>query len=107
MHTFAHGDHFSWQAQGKPRGLVLQSRFFVIGARDRNCFTSSCNFRGRRGTLEMVVIVEEIRFRDRYKMIFGYVARLQSSWQAQHSVTLDVQISWQAQRLVNLEMQIS
>ena len=24
---FAHGDHFSWQAQGKPRALVLQIDF--------------------------------------------------------------------------------
>ena len=29
MRIFAHGGHFSWQAQGKPRALVLQSRLFV------------------------------------------------------------------------------
>ena len=61
----AHGDHFSWQAQGKPRVLVLQSRLFVTGARDRRCLISKCSFRGRRSTLDMVVIVKELRFRDR------------------------------------------
>ena len=60
-----HGSHFSWQAQGKPRVLVLQRRLFVTGARDRSCFTSKCNFRGRCSTLDMVVIVEELRLRDR------------------------------------------
>ena len=40
-------------------------------------------------------------------MTFGHVARLQTSWQVQHSVTLDAQISWQAQHFVNLEVQIS
>ena len=48
------GDHFSWQAQGNPRVLVLQSRLFVTGARDRSCFTSTCTFRGRCSTLDMV-----------------------------------------------------
>ena len=33
--------------------------------RDRNCFTSKCSFRCRCSTLDMVVIVEELRFRDR------------------------------------------
>ena len=33
VHIFAHGGHFSWQAPGKPRVLVLQSRLFVTGAR--------------------------------------------------------------------------
>ena len=47
----------------------------------------------------MLVIVEELRFRDRCRIVtFGHVARLQlPAWQAQH---LEVQISWQAQRLV-------
>ena len=43
-------------------------------------------------------------------MTFGHVARLQISWQAQHSVILDVQISWQVlhfEHFVNLEVQIS
>ena len=62
---FAHGGDFSWQAQGEPRALVLQSRLFVAGARDRGCFTSKCSFRGRCSTLGMVVIVQELRFRDR------------------------------------------
>ena len=66
VRIFAHGGHFSWQAQGKPRVLVLQSRLFVTGARrDRSCFTSKRSFRGRRSTLDMVVIVLELRFRDR------------------------------------------
>ena len=65
MPILAHGGDFSWQAQGKPCVLVLQSRPFVTGARDRSCFTSKCSFRGRCGTLDMVVIVEELRFRDR------------------------------------------
>ena len=60
-----HGGDFSRQAQGKPRALVLQSRLFVTGARDRSCFKSKCTFRGRRSTLDMVVTVEELRFRDR------------------------------------------
>ena len=62
---FVHGGDLSWQAQGKPRVLVLQSRLFVTGARDRSCFTSKCSFRGRRSTLDMVVIFEELRFPDR------------------------------------------
>ena len=51
--------------QGKPHVLVLQSRLFVTGARDRSCLTSKCSFRGRRSTVDMVVMVEELRFRDR------------------------------------------
>ena len=35
---------FSWEAQGKPRVLVLQSRRFVTGARDRTCFTWKYSF---------------------------------------------------------------
>ena len=50
---------------GKPRVSVLRSRLFVTGARDRSCFTSKRSFRGRCGTLDMVVIVEELRFRDK------------------------------------------
>ena len=65
VRILVHGGHFSWQAQGKPCGLVLQSRLFVTGARDRRCFTSKCSFRGTRSTLDMVVILEELRFRDR------------------------------------------
>ena len=57
--------HFSWQAQGARETscfLVLQSRLFVTGARDRSCLTSRCNFRGRWSTLDMVVIVEDGNF---------------------------------------------
>ena len=52
-----HGGHFSWQAQGAPRVLMVQSRFFVTDARDRS-FTSTCRFRGRRSTVDMVVILD-------------------------------------------------
>ena len=38
---------------------------FVTGASERSCSTSKCSFRGRCSTLDMVVIVEELRFRDR------------------------------------------
>ena len=65
VRILVYGGHFSWQVQEKPRVLVLQSRLFVTGARDRSCLTSKCNFRGRCSTLDMVVIVEELRFRDR------------------------------------------
>ena len=58
---FSHGGDFSWQA---PRDLVLKSRLFVTGARDRSFFTSKCSFRGRC-SLDMVVIVEKLRLRDR------------------------------------------
>ena len=85
---FANGGRCSWQAQGKPRALVLQSRLFVTGARDRSCFLRNAGF--------AVWIVT-----------FGRVARLQISWQAQHLVNLEVQISWQVQHLVKLEAQIS
>ena len=60
-----HGGHFSWQAQGKPRVWRSKSQRFVTGARDRSCLTSKCSFRGRCSTLGMVVIVGELRFRDR------------------------------------------
>ena len=50
VRIFAHGDHW------KPRVLVLQSRLFVTGARDRRCLTPKCSFRGGRSTLDMVVI---------------------------------------------------
>ena len=56
----AHGGHFSRQVRGKPRVLVLQSRLFVTGARDRSCFTSKCSFRGRRSTSDMAVVVDEL-----------------------------------------------
>ena len=45
MRIFAHGGHFSWQAQGNPPVLVVQSRLFVTGARDRSGLTSKCRFR--------------------------------------------------------------
>ena len=38
MLIFAHGGHFSWQVQGKPCVVVVQSRLFVTGARDRSGF---------------------------------------------------------------------
>ena len=38
---FGHGCHFSWQAQGKPRVLVVQSRLLVTGPRVRSGFTSN------------------------------------------------------------------
>ena len=41
VRIFAHGGHFAWQVQGKPRGC-----------------TSKCRFRGRSSTLDMVVIFE-------------------------------------------------
>ena len=41
---FAHGDHFSWQAQGKPRVLVPQSRLFVTGARGLEVFDFEVQF---------------------------------------------------------------
>ena len=62
---FTHGGHFPWQAQGKPCVLVVSSRPFVTGARDQSGFSSKCRFRGRRSTFDMVVIVEELRFRGR------------------------------------------
>ena len=34
VHILGHGDHFSWQAQGKPHVLVLQNQLVVTGARD-------------------------------------------------------------------------
>ena len=37
---FGHGRHFSWQVQGKPRVLVVQSRLFVRGARGQSGATS-------------------------------------------------------------------
>ena len=54
---FGHGGHFSWQVQGKPRVLVVQSRLFVTGAKDRSGFRLRCIFRGRCSTLDMAVIV--------------------------------------------------
>ena len=51
VRIFGHGGHFSWQAHGKPRALVVQSRPFVTGARDRSGFTSMCRLCGRRSTL--------------------------------------------------------
>ena len=56
---------FRGRRKGNLVFLVLQSRLFVAGARDRSCFTSKCSFRGRGSTLDMAVIVEELRFRDR------------------------------------------
>ena len=50
--------------EGTPGVLVLESRLLVTGARDRSCFTSKCSFCGRCSTLDMVAIVEELRFRD-------------------------------------------
>ena len=32
VRIFGHGGHFSWQAQGRPRVLVVQDRLFVTGA---------------------------------------------------------------------------
>ena len=62
--------------------------------------------------LDMAVIVKELGFRDRCgeSWLLDIVARLQISWQAQHSVTLDVHISWQMQHFANfanLEVQFS
>ena len=58
-------DHFRGRRKGNLVLLVLQSRLFVTGARDRRCLTSKCSFHGRCSTLDMVVIVEELRLRDR------------------------------------------
>ena len=60
VHIFGPGGHFSWQAQGKPRVLVVQSRLFVTGARDRAVTTSKCRFRGRCSTSGMVVIFDAL-----------------------------------------------
>ena len=60
VHIFGHGGHFSWQAQGKPRASVVQSRLLVTGARVRSGFTSNCRFRGRRSTLDMAVIFDAL-----------------------------------------------
>ena len=49
--------HFSWQVQGKPHVLVVQSRLFVTGAKDRSGFALRCIFRGRCSALDMAVIV--------------------------------------------------
>ena len=49
VRIFAHGGLFSWQAQGKPRVLVAQSRLFVTGARDRSGFTSKWEHFGNGG----------------------------------------------------------
>ena len=57
---FGHGAHFPWQAQGKHRVLVVQSRLFLTGARDRSGVTSKWRFRGRRSTLDMVVIFDAL-----------------------------------------------
>ena len=60
VRIFAHG-HFSWQAQGKPRVLVVLRRLlFVTGTRDRSGFTWKCRFRGRRSAVDMVVIFDEL-----------------------------------------------
>ena len=40
VRSFAHGDPIAWQAQRKPRALVVQSRLIVTGARDRRGFAS-------------------------------------------------------------------
>ena len=58
VRIFGYGGHFSWQVQGKPRALVVPSRLFVTGARDRSGFTSMCRFRGRCSTLDTVVILD-------------------------------------------------
>ena len=60
VRIFAHGGHFSWEVQGKPRVLAVQSRLFVTGARDRSGCTSKCRFRGRCSTLDMVVIFKAL-----------------------------------------------
>lgn len=57
---FTYDGNFSWQEQRKSRILVFQNRFFVLGTRHLNYFTSKCKFRGT-----LVVIVEEFRFHDR------------------------------------------
>ena len=57
---FRTGGHLSWQAQGKPRAMAVQSRLFVTGARDRSGFTSKCRFRGKCSTLDMVVIFDAL-----------------------------------------------
>ena len=44
VHTFGLGDHFWWQAQGKPRAFVAHSRHFVTGARDRSSFCVLISF---------------------------------------------------------------
>ena len=41
--------------------LVVQSRLFVTGTRDRSGFTSKCRLRGRSSTLDMVMIFASTR----------------------------------------------
>ena len=56
VRILGHGGHFSWQALV----LVVQSRLFVTGARDRSRLTSKCRFRGRCSTLDVVVVFEAL-----------------------------------------------
>ena len=47
VHIFGLCGHFSWQAQGNPRVLVVSNRRFVAGAGDRSNSTSTWRFRGK------------------------------------------------------------
>ena len=64
---FGLGDHvlFPWPAQGKPRASVVQSRLFLTGAGDRSGFMWMYRIRGRRSTLDMVVVFGVLWLRGR------------------------------------------
>ena len=47
---------FWWQVQGKTHVLVVQTRLFEAGAGDWRGLMSMYRFRGRRSTLDMMVI---------------------------------------------------
>ena len=98
MRIFAHGDDFSWQAQGKPRVLVVSSRLFVTGARDQSGFISKRRFRGRCNGRDLRAALTSW---NRSFWTCGSFADFVAG------VNLAVQISWQVQHFVNLEVQIS
>ena len=77
VRIFGHGGHFSWQAQGKSHVLVVQSRLFVTGARDRTGVTLKCRFRGRCSTLDFVTgaVNRDFWTRGSFSEINGCLAR--------------------------------
>ena len=128
---FGLGGHFSWQVQGKPPFLVVQSRLFVAGEGDRSSFTSMCRFRGRCKTLDMAVfdfVASAVKchlstcgsFQDSWgslerKLCFGIlllfleVPLLRSAMAGLRDVNLEVQNAWQAwqaHHYVNLEFHV-
>ena len=65
VRIFAYGGDFSWQAQGKPRVFGASKSTFRDRCKGPELLISKCSFRGRCRTLDMVVIVEELKFRYR------------------------------------------